>query len=630
LIMNLIKASLIVLAVFAWIAAGINLANAVAQLPATASTQGYAGPDGSLVIVPTVPPTPTVSTGSLAFSDLISGPDTGLGDGLGSGAIVTVWGYRLGSTQGTSTIEYCDSLSVCRSGHVYYWKNADGTLPSGPANLYESHGMQEIAFSIPDSATGAGTIKVTVDSVESELPFTVRSGNIYHVKSTGNDSAGDGSFANPWLTLESILHTSGSNRVSAGSTIYIHDVHSGDSSTYRGIYWNDAAALSTEAAQFALTAYPNNHPSTTGKTGVGVYNVEGLVVAKLKVFSSNYLGVDANDQPITAHSSSAGDAVAIWSTKNGRTIANTITDIAGGCSSQTAGAIYGNATFNDYVSNQKIYGNEIYEYGCYGSSKLQHTTYLTIRSDPDDLQIEPWQMAWNYLHDNKTKNGLHVFDQDAGCGDLTGDLLIHDNVVVNQAGAGIFFGVSAGCEWLSDVRIYNNVLINTALPAAWDGLDTNTSDGAATDAIMLWDSGYSGTAYVFNNTIYNWDESYVANGSHACIGISGSNSDLITAVFNDNVCYTDNDRPFFGTGYNADSKADNISGSNNALYYSGGTATIPSQFTDSITTNPLLTLDGSKITVGTGSPVINQSSTNLERDIYGAPRSTTSNAGAIQ
>jgi hypothetical protein len=147
---------------------------------------------------------------------------------------------------------------------------------------------------------------------------------------------------------------------------------------------------------------------------------------------------------------------------------------------------------------------------------------------------------------------------------------------------------------------------------------------------MLWDSGYSGTAYVFNNTIYNWDESYVTNGSHACIGISGSNSDLITAVFNDNVCYTDNDRPFFGTGYNADSKADNISGSNNALYYSGGTATIPSQFTDSITTNPLLTLDGSKITVGTGSPVINQSSTNLERDIYGAPRSTTSNAGAIQ
>ena len=69
------------------------------------------------------------SSPRLNFSDLISGPGVGLGDELGSGVVVTVWGQFLGASQGTSSIEYCDSTATCRSGHVYYWKNADGTLP---------------------------------------------------------------------------------------------------------------------------------------------------------------------------------------------------------------------------------------------------------------------------------------------------------------------------------------------------------------------------------------------------------------------------------------------------------------------------------------------------------------------
>ena len=98
----------------------------------------------------------------IAFSDLISGPSTGLGDSVGSGVIVTVWGYNLGSTQGTSTALFTDSASTERSCEVYYWKNADGLLPGAPANLYESHGMQEVAFSIPASAIGAGTIRLLI------------------------------------------------------------------------------------------------------------------------------------------------------------------------------------------------------------------------------------------------------------------------------------------------------------------------------------------------------------------------------------------------------------------------------------------------------------------------------------
>ena len=68
----------------------------------------------------------------LNFSDLISGPDTGLGDGLGSGVIVTFWGQNLGSSQSDSSITFTDAGGNTHSpAYVYYWKNADGALPGG-------------------------------------------------------------------------------------------------------------------------------------------------------------------------------------------------------------------------------------------------------------------------------------------------------------------------------------------------------------------------------------------------------------------------------------------------------------------------------------------------------------------
>ena len=50
-------------------------------------------------------------------------------------------------------------------------------------------------------------------------------------------------------------------------------------------------------------------------------------------------------------------------------------------------------------------------------------------------------MGWNYLQDNKTSSGLHGFDDNHSveeCGQFITPVDIHDNVVINQAGASIF------------------------------------------------------------------------------------------------------------------------------------------------------------------------------------------------
>lgn len=566
----------------------------------------------------------TASQPFLAFSDLISGPDTGLGDGQGSGVIVTVWGQNLGVVSSDRTLTFTDSSGQTYEPHVYYWKHADGTLPSGPANLYESHRMQEVAFSIPDSALGAGEISVTVNGKESNsLPFTVRTGNIYHVKSSGSDS-GNGSWDSAWRTVGHAV-----SAAPAGSTIYIHDVDTGSSNSARGIYWNNGSASSSLEAQFSVTAYPGYQPKVTAQRSVETYNAEAMVVSKLDLYASNYKSVDANDQP-SGSVIDNGATYGIESSKNGRAVANRVGDIPGGCASKYQGAITGNARFGDKVSNYKILGNEVYDYGCDGSNKLHHTTYMSIRSDGKDLQVDPWEFGYNYLHGNKAKFGIHQFDQNTDCGDTTGPIRIHNNVVVDQAGAGI--SVGSQCDWSMDVYIENNVLIDVGLAADWDGIDPNTSSGPENGGIAIRDSGLLGTMYVRNNLIYGYsnDGQSEGTGGRGCLNFNGS-GDNVSVVWSNNICYTEQDIPFVGAGFQGESKFDNVVGSHNVWYSVSGNLTAPSWDTYPLEENPGLDVNGVQVSVGSASMVIDLADdVPLSRDIYGSTRGTSPDIGPVE
>lgn len=561
---------------------------------------------------------PVTGDAFLAFSDLISGPSTGIGDGLGSGVIVTVWGFSLGSSQGTSTITFTDSASTEHTPHIYYWKNADGTSPSGPANLYESHGMQEIAFSVPLSPNGAGTIKVRVNAEDSNtLPFTVRSGNIYHVKSTGSDS-NPGSFDLPWRNIEKIA-----TDAVAGSTSYIHDVNIGSSNSENAFYWNNNPAASSLAAQFGIIAYPGNQPTFMAQKGVSVRNdgMSAMVAAKLDVYSSNYKSTDSNDRP-SGGLIWSGATYGINTTKDGRVVANAITNIPGGCASKFQGAINGDGKFADNVGNAQIIGNEIYDYGCAGSSKLHHTTYLSIRSRTLDRLVEPWAFHYNYLHDNHAKFGIHQFDQDQQeivpntCGDMSGPVYMTNNVVVNQGSAGL----SVGCEcgWTADFYLENNVLINVGNACALKA--DGTLDGPELGGINIRNSGMTGDVFIRNNLVYTWTTDGSVHTGMAAIGLFGSNA-TSTLYVDDNIFYTDINHTFVHDRNGSTP----IIGKNNIWYYSGGATSPPTNssytFTGNITDDPLISVSGRIITLDANSPAVNAGFDNgLLRDVYGAIR----------
>ncbi|TKB07404.1 choice-of-anchor Q domain-containing protein [Desulforhopalus sp. IMCC35007] len=549
---------------------------------------------------------------ALFFSDLISGPSSGLNDGLGDGVIVTVWGYGLGSSQGDSTL----SISGQPPAHIYYWKNADGKLPSGPADLYTYNGMQEIAFSIPSSLS-SGTHDITVKvggNITNSLPFTVRAGNIYHVKTTGNNGTGNGSWTSPWATVEE----GADNYLSIGDTVYIHNGVQDVSTTYAIRFSYTEGSL---AQQIGLIAYPNSRVLAQGyEDGFDMYHSRAFVISKYNVEVGNYV------EPTTLHTGvdtvlHYEHARGIQTTADGRIVGCEITDIAGRCTSGGQGAISSNAASYDNVGNAKMFGNYIHDWGCDQTSKLQHTFYLSIRSDTID-NVDPWEMGWNLLLNNKSKYGLHIYDETFGtsCGNWTGIVKIHNNFVKNQRGPGINVGSRAAdgsvC-WTGGVDIYNNILINT-------GLGPSDEASAEAAAIRIGDRGMSSNLRIFNNTIYGYGDADGGAGEAGIWFYTIANYGEVKAEITNNIIidtmgYSFTNIPSDAYPY--------VNGTTNIWYSTQGTpeTTITSLLSNNIMIDPLLSgidLPGFSLSTDSASLVdigVNKSSI-VSTDFHGVIR----------
>ena len=405
----------------------------------------------------------------LNFSDITSGPKTWNTDGVGSGAIVTIWGNNLGSTQGSSKV-YVGNVEATA---IYYWKDADGDLPGGPADLKTYHKMQEIAFSIPSSAVdGANAIKVVVDGLTSNtLPFTVRTGNIYFIKSTGNDSTGNGSWSSPWLTLSNVL--SGNGKLTSGDIVYTVGVGAtGDVNVgYNG------GLVGTSANPFSVIAYPNTTVSMVGATNASFRNWTGA--SRYLVFSK--FTIDTGSQAFSA-------------TQGTRYIGNNIIGpiINVGASGWVGGGCAGASP--DNCGGQHMYGNEVHDYGKNDGTvdQFHHLFYISNRSG---YIAEGYKIGWNYLHDNPIYQGIHVYDQE-DCGSWSGSIDIHHNVVKNQGGNSINVNFNCSMGNQTVINIFNNLTITDT--------DYNLLNRSAPAAPLRIEVSSNTEVNVYNNTFFGY------------------------------------------------------------------------------------------------------------------------------
>jgi hypothetical protein len=571
----------------------------------------------------------------LRYSDIVTGPDIGLGDGFGSGAIVTVWGQNLGTNQGTKDIIFKDSSGVEREvAHVYYWKNADGEAPGGPSDLFASHKMQEIAFSIPNSAVGAGEIIIRNGTVDSNaLPFTVSTiGTIYWVAPSG-DNRNLCTFANPCEYINGDIASSrgglGNARLTPGDIVYSAGVTEPDlcgGGRCSALFIRSAAG--TPENNISFIAYPGS-PSRIVSRDVGLmpYLSSYINLSKYSIIVGH---VDPSLPPNPGNSASS-DAQIYAS--NGRYIGNYLGQTVGTCITGFAGGITSGSSGGE---NVKFFGNELEGLGCPNTSRFQHTTYMSVRNEASVLQ-EAWDFSFNYFHDNFPMFGIHFYDEQINsgdCGQLNGTLRVTNNVIFNQWGPGINIGSrdSAGTKnpcWAADILIENNLLVTTGLG---DTLDDNVVPPP--QAIRISGDLTPGTVKILNNTIYQWGEQKTidANGSPTGLTIAFNLSPSMPEVtIHNNLFISNIDESNEDTFASVASNVTNLTASHNAFYTTDTTPTTavpPSNWTNNLVlTSASNNVAASQIAVDNNSLTIDagfqpSDPTDLQsHDLYGVIRS---------
>lgn len=411
-------------------------------------------------VVSVLPTQAQTSPPAVFFTDLTSGPNTGGQNN--NGTILTIYGKRFGASQGGSTV----------------------SIGGGNAAVYLLWSDTKISVAV-GAAAQTGSIVVKVGGVSSRCgnndagsggcTFTVRSGNIYCVSTSGSDSNA-GTFAGGcWATPAKAKNT-----MVAGDIVYLL---SGLNITAQDNYGATVSLCNspggTVASPIAFVGYPG--ASVTIGTSSG--SPESYRAANVSCTANNM--VFANQTLLGGFDVGGGvDSSTGW-----RLVGNNISCPSG--NGQTGCVAMGRA------SNIYFYGNLVTNTGVPGASKQYHSVYFTT----DDNHV--WA-GWNTLHDNRTCRDIQFhsspLSQISGSGQNQFDLHVHDNLIYNNPCDGINFATVDPSK--GAVEAYNNVIFHVgAGPTPPDG-DANYTciyDAGITNA----GSAGSGAVEVFNNTVYD-------------------------------------------------------------------------------------------------------------------------------
>lgn len=541
---------------------------------------------------------------ALFFSDLSAGPNSG-GESVNgfSGAYVTLYGNFFGSTQGTSSVTWNGSscLRVVSWGTTWLW-------------------FQKIVVQLGSScAAGTGNFVVTVSGAASNgIPFTVNSGSIYFVSTSGNDSA-SGSFSSPWKTIPKAVQTAGAK---PGSIIYLMN---GVSQTADdGQSWNAAVTLrnewckGTSAQPDALLAYPGATVQigpTSGSTPVN-----GLRSTDFTASS----GACAGNWTIGGISFRGIGPVGLGGGTNWRFIGNDVSN-----PSATGGGGGGAAWETTLTTYVKAYGNCFHDLNLASTDRLEQGVYPSTDSNHTDL-------GWNEIYNSRGRAGLQIHSSpvDSNTGFIMYDILIHDNKIHGTAEEGIIVDTVDPSQ--GPVQVYNNVIYDTGR----DGAGTAIYRAESSDFSTAHGIG-SGTIEFYNNTIS-------CQAGEGCWGATFEvhNSQPVVDRVRNNLLYAVTGKPYwipsvsnwalqggseFCQNNDTPSNCPNFTGANN-LVFGNGAATFPNLLSGSLNTDPKLVSPGTDFHLQSGSPAIGAGVAipGLTRDIDGRLRPNPPSIGAYE
>lgn len=344
------------------------------------------------------------------FTDLQSGPNAGGQNN--QGAIVTIYGFGFGATQGGSTL----------------------TIGGASPAAYLLWSDSKVSFQLGNSAsTGNIVVNVAGTGPSNGMPFTVRTGRIFFVAPGGLDTNA-GSFTAPWATVK---HAK--NSAQAGDIIYLRN---GVNET--GL---DASSASLTLAKsgssglpIALVAYPGATATIGSATGQP-YGIRTTAAASYWVLA----GISLRG---------GFSALTVTNSSNWRVIGS---DISCPNGSGTGACLAFSA-----ATNISLYRNLIHDNGSTTSASVK--LYQAIQFDSGSNGID---FGWNEIANTRSCRALQFFSDTTPLFNLT----VRNNLIHDSRCDGINFATIDPAR--GAVKAYNNVVYRAGTGPAPGGVEGN-------------------------------------------------------------------------------------------------------------------------------------------------------------